>query len=153
MSDREPYVVKPEHHTTIGFLGLRIVPLLDHAATPGGQELFLVSGAEGAGPKPHAHDWDEAYYMIEGEMELVSPGSAPRAVGVGELAVVPRGALHGFRITTPRASFVEINSGRGAAEFFAEGARLMGDVVDLPKLLDLARRHAIRVPPPPPAAS
>jgi mannose-6-phosphate isomerase-like protein (cupin superfamily) len=149
-ADRKPTLVKPSDHTSIGFLGVTIVALADHATT-GGHEIFFMDGVEGSGPKPHAHDWDEAYYLIDGEIELVLAGQAPWKVSAGEFAFVPAGTVHGFRVTTPRARFLSINSGRGAAEFFGDVSREIGEQMNVPKFLELARRHEVKMAPPPAA--
>ena len=51
----------------------------------------------GAGPPSHHHDsYDEAFYVLSGEMEFRVHGETAR-VAAGSMAWVPRGATHGFR--------------------------------------------------------
>ena len=34
----------------------------------GSYEVFHQEGAEGSGPPPHSHPWDEAFYIVRGEV-------------------------------------------------------------------------------------
>lgn len=49
------------------------------------------------GPPPHTHhDFDEAIYVLDGEL-FVLDGEEERVVTAGELAISPRGRRHSFR--------------------------------------------------------
>jgi mannose-6-phosphate isomerase-like protein (cupin superfamily) len=49
------------------------------------------------GPPPHTHhDFDEAIYVLEGEL-IVLDGNVERTVAAGGLALAPRGRRHSFR--------------------------------------------------------
>src|ERR1700732_1031371 len=55
----------------------------------------------GSGPPTHHHDsYDEAFYVLSGEMEFRVDGETAR-VPTGSMAWVPRGATHGFRNPSP----------------------------------------------------
>lgn len=55
----------------------------------------------GGGPPTHHHDsYDEAFYVLSGEMEFRVDGETAR-VPAGSMAWVPRGATHGFRNPLP----------------------------------------------------
>ena len=45
------------------------------------------------GPPLHHHDFDEAFYVLEGELTF-QLGEQLRAAGPGELIFAPRGAIH-----------------------------------------------------------
>jgi mannose-6-phosphate isomerase-like protein (cupin superfamily) len=49
----------------------------------------------GAGPPLHHHDFDETFYVLEGELTF-RLGEEMLTVGPGELVHVPRGAVHTF---------------------------------------------------------
>ena len=44
------------------------ITILANGAQTGSYELFRQAGPEGTGPPPHSHPWDEAFYVIEGEV-------------------------------------------------------------------------------------
>lgn len=50
--------------------------------------------------EPHAHDGDEAFWILSGEGHL-DLGKDARPIGAGELVKVPRGTAHRTRTTTP----------------------------------------------------
>jgi mannose-6-phosphate isomerase-like protein (cupin superfamily) len=55
----------------------------------------------GGGPPTHHHDsYDEAFYVLSGEMEFRVDGETAR-VSAGSMAWVPRGATHAFRNPLP----------------------------------------------------
>ena len=58
----------------------------------------------GGGPPTHHHDsYDEAFYVLGGEMEFRVDGETAR-VPAGSMAWVPRGATHSFRNPCPEAA-------------------------------------------------
>jgi mannose-6-phosphate isomerase-like protein (cupin superfamily) len=56
-------------------------------------------------------DEDEAFYVLEGEVEFVVDGQTVLATP-GSFAFVARGASHLFRVLTPTARFLVICSGK-----------------------------------------
>ncbi|HEY4427165.1 MAG TPA: cupin domain-containing protein [Solirubrobacteraceae bacterium] len=48
---------------------------------------------EWGGPPLHHHDFDEAFYVLEGELTF-QLGEQLRTAGPGELVFAPRGAIH-----------------------------------------------------------
>lgn len=53
----------------------------------------LAASADFAGPPLHQHDFDEAFYVLEGVMTF-QLGDELRAAGPGDLVFAPRGAHH-----------------------------------------------------------
>ncbi len=147
MNNAEPFVVKSQDHAPLRVVGESISVLADGKAT-GSYEVFLQSGPEGAGPPPHFHPWDEAYYVLEGQIDVLL-GDRTTTLSAGEFVHIPRGTVHNFRMKTPRARFLSINSHHGASSFFADLDREIGEKLDIPKMLEVAARHDVRVPPPP----
>jgi len=100
------------------------VARMDMLVDPGTAEGFaaFVSTVPplGGGPPTHHHDrYDEAFYVLSGEMEFRVDGETAR-VPSGSMAWVPRGATHGFRNSS------------------AEPARML--VVTTPEAIDLITR-------------
>ena len=69
--------------------------ILLHAGQSGGAVSIVESAmpAGAAGPPLHLHDFDEAFYVLEGEI-TVRLGDAVRTFGPGELAFAPRAVAH-----------------------------------------------------------
>jgi quercetin dioxygenase-like cupin family protein len=53
----------------------------------------LAASADFAGPPLHHHDFDEAFYVLEGEMTF-QLGDELRTAAAGELVFAPRGSHH-----------------------------------------------------------
>ena len=53
----------------------------------------LAASPEFAGPPLHHHDFDEAFYVLEGELTF-QLGDELRTAGAGELVFAPRGSHH-----------------------------------------------------------
>ena len=73
------------------------------------------------GPPPHHHvDSDEFFYMVDGELEIMSDGEW-HSVGAGDYFVVPGNAVHTFRVPgdTP-ARFITGWEPQGFEHFFVE---------------------------------
>jgi quercetin dioxygenase-like cupin family protein len=148
MSKPEPFVVKPKDHRPLHILG-EAVSALANVERTGSFEVFFQEGPEGAGPPPHTHEWDEAYYVIEGALDVLT-GDRAQTVGSGEFIFIPGGTPHGFRIKTSRTRFLSFNSRGGASAFFRDIDREAGDTFDVAKMAHIADRHAVHVVARPP---
>jgi len=143
----QSFVITPGEQVPLRVVG-ETISILATAQATGSYEVFLQHGPEGAGPPPHFHDWDEAYYVLEGRMD-VTVDNRTRTVSAGEFIHIPRGVVHAFRLHAGGAKFLSINSGAGAAQFFQEMDREVGGEMNIPRILDVASRHGVSVPPPP----
>jgi quercetin dioxygenase-like cupin family protein len=64
----QPFVVSPQSRTqSLRVVGEHIT-VLASAAQTGSYEIFFQAGPEGRGPPPHNHPWDEAFYVLRGEV-------------------------------------------------------------------------------------
>lgn len=80
----------------------------------------------GGGPPAHHHNsYDEAFYVLTGEMEFRVDGTTER-VPSGSMAFVPRGATHAFRNPSRDAARMLVITTPGAIDLITrmpEGAR------------------------------
>jgi quercetin dioxygenase-like cupin family protein len=114
----------------------------------GSYEVFIQGGPEGAGPPPHLHGWDESYYVLSGQLEVMVAGQV-HVLSPGEFIHVPGETVHNFRLRQDGTRFLSINSRAGAAAFFEELHQKVSGSDDISTLLAIAQRHEVRVPPPP----
>lgn len=89
--------------------------LADHSQT-GSYEIYLHDGPKDAGPIPHSHPWDEAFYVIQGEVEFEA-GDVKKVVGPGELVHVPAGMQHTFRYLSA-VQILSVTTTDGARKLF-----------------------------------
>ena len=109
------------------------------------------------GPPPHIHhNEDEAFYILEGELELTVEGRAS-VVGAGTFVNIPKGTLHTFRNagTTP-ARFLGLVAPAGFEGFFEEIGELATDPSssapagppDVETIMAAAPKYGLEIPPP-----
>ncbi|WP_053725710.1 cupin domain-containing protein [Streptomyces sp. WM6378] len=98
------YTIKADKENTHGSLGL-----IEALVPPGG------------GPPLHIHhDSDEAFYLIDGELEI-SNEQRSEVVGTGAFIFVPRGKVHAFKNTGDKpCKMLIIFTPAGFERFFTE---------------------------------
>lgn len=111
----------------------------------------------GGGPPPHIHRReDEAFYVLEGELDFIVDGEGFKA-SPGAWVTLARGSLHGFKNTSPRpAKILIVATPAGLDDFFLEVGRPPGDGdldgkmthEDLERLLAVAPKYGLEIPPP-----
>ena len=124
-------------------LAERITILANHSQT-GSYEVTIHDGPEGAGPPPHFHPWDEAFYVIDGEVDFDCGGISKKVVA-GGFVHVPGGMVHAFRYATATARMIGITSGEGSATMFAAVDRECGVAPDMNKLVAVLNRHKLQL--------
>ncbi|MGE0484909.1 MAG: cupin domain-containing protein [Gammaproteobacteria bacterium] len=146
---RPPVVVTPEQRApALELVGERLTVLVDREQT-NGYEVFLQEGVEGSGAPLHHHDWDEAFFVIDGAVDF---GVAEREMTAtaGTLVHLPGGTPHWFRFCAGGGRMLSLTGvGSGAAAFFRAVAGAIPDgQLDLDKLAAVADRHEVHFAPP-----
>lgn len=110
------------------------------------------------GPPPHVqHREDEAFWVIEGELEFLV-GEGTIKAGAGSFVHVPRGTLHTYEnVGAGPARFLTLMVPAGLEKFFEEVGKPGTDVsspppldeAEIEKLLAVAPKYGIEIPPPP----
>jgi quercetin dioxygenase-like cupin family protein len=98
-----------------------------------------------AGPPTHEHPWDEAYYVVEGEVRFGMDGREVLAKP-GDFLYAPGGTLHSFQGASDRPARVLIFDAPAHAEsFFRDVDREVKEMPrDLAKVPEIGQRHQIR---------
>lgn len=137
-------IVKSGERAPLHVLGMPLRFLCDARETQGAWSLFEEDVPLGKGPPPHHHDWDEAYYVLEGAIDFEIDGS-PVTIEAGDFARLPANTVHGFKGASAEGSRVLIFAAPGhASEFFEEvnsEVRALPD--DLSKVPEIGSRHGI----------
>ena len=144
-----PIVVTPEGRPDALDLVGEDITVLASGAQTGSYEIFLQEGPAGSGPPPHHHPWDEAFYVLRGEVTFGADGQ-DTTVGAGTLVHIPGGTTHWFRLGEGGSEMLSITSPAGAAAFF-RGISRDGeqDAPDLEALVRIAASHGATILPPP----
>ena len=145
-SSRAPFAVLPEDRArSLNVVGEQITVLASKEATQG-YEIFLQDGPEGTGPPPHAHPWDEAFYVIRGEIEFGVGDKSMTAIP-GTLVHLPAGTVHWFRFAKGGGQMLSM-TGQGSeasAMFTNIDKELPPGVPDLDTLRTVAGRSGLRL--------
>ena len=124
-------------------VGEEIVVLASGAQT-GSYEIFRQAGPEGSGPPPHSHAWDEAFFVIDGEVLFSVDGQQDLVARAGTLVHVPGGSTHWFRFGAGGGVIISMTSRAGASAFFTEVDREVSPTdPDLGALMGIATAHRI----------
>jgi len=140
----KPFVVTPQDYAAaLDLVGEHITVLASGEAT-GSYEIFLQRGPEASGPPPHSHPWDEAFYVIKGEVSF-GIGAQSATASAGTLVHLPAGTVHWFRFGKG-GEMLSMTSRSGASKMFADLAREVAPAnSDLGKLAEVGARHGLKV--------
>ena len=81
--------VKSGQRQPLNVLGMPLTMLCEARDTGGAWSLFEEEVSLGMGPPPHRHDWDEAYYILNGEIDFVIDGDSVRS-SAGDFNYLPQ---------------------------------------------------------------
>lgn len=111
----------------LGIVGDTYTVLLSGSDTDGRFALIDMHVPPGGGPPPHRHDFEEAFTVLEGEVELTFRGEQA-TVRAGQTVHVPARAPHFFRnVGDADARMLCLVSPSGLEEYFGRwGATVVG---------------------------
>ena len=89
-------IVRREDGENLNVLGAGVRFLCTAEQTGHAWSLMETALPLNAGPPPHHHMWDEAYYVISGAVAFEIAGQKS-LIEAGEFVYAPGGTVHGFR--------------------------------------------------------
>lgn len=144
---KTPYfVLTPDRHQrALNVVGTQVTVLASNAVTQS-YGITLQRGDEGTGPPPHSHDWDEAFYVLSGEIQFLCDGQAHVCLP-GTFVHIPRGTVHGFQYGKGGGQMLEITgeNARAAQMFAAVDQAIPLGPPDIPKLLQVLEQNGVTV--------
>jgi mannose-6-phosphate isomerase-like protein (cupin superfamily) len=142
-------VVKPGQGETLNVLGMPLRFLCDATDTHGAWSLMEEDIGFGQGPAAHRHDWDEAYYVVDGALDFQIDGKDVR-LNVREFAYLPRNTVHAFKgaSQSPTRVLIFAAPAHSAAFFHDINREVLKIPDDLAKVPSIGRRHGIEFMPP-----
>ncbi len=142
---KQSLTVKNGQGPALSVLGTKIRFLCEADATATAWSLMELAVPRHAGPPPHDHDWDEAYYILAGEVEFTI-GKESMLAASGDFLYAPAGVLHGFRgASDGEARMLIFDVPAHAGKFFKEVDREVTELPrQLPKVLEIGARNGIR---------
>ena len=144
-----PLVVAPDRAPApLKMVGEEVTVLASGEQT-GSYEIFRQSGAEGSGPPSHSHPWDEAFYVLEGQVHFGVDNDQDLIAEEGTLVHIPGDTTHWFRFGPGGGAMISITSTAGASAFFTQvDAEISPTNPDLRALIGVAVAHGLSVPVP-----
>ena len=136
-------------HDPLDWNGDKIHVVLEKGGTNGAFGMFTAEMGGPKGPPRHIHeDADEAFYVLEGEAEVLVDGET-MVIGAGEAGFAPKGTEHTFKFTGDEGGKVLVVVTPGGFEGF------FGATVDLklpdqmPELEKISAEHGQKFTGPP----
>lgn len=141
-------IVRAGERKPLNVLGMPLTMLCEASETKGSWSLFEEQVPLGMGPPPHRHDWDEAYYILDGEIDFVIDGERVKSKR-GDFNYLPRGTIHGFKGASESPARVLIfASPAHGSEFFHDLSRQIRKTPeDLAKIPEIGRQHGVEFIP------
>lgn len=140
---RQSMVVKQADGESLDVLGAAVRFLCTADRTGKAWSLMEVDVPEGAGPPPHHHPWDEAYYVVQGRVRFSIDGR-DQVVDAGDFIYAPGGTVHGFKgASTQPARILIFDAPAHAESFFREVDREVKGPADMAKVPEIGSRHQI----------
>ncbi len=138
----------------LNVLGTQVRFLCEGSRTRSAWSLMEVTLPQGSGPPPHHHSWDEAYFVIAGEVQFNVGGESFSATA-GAFVYTPGDVVHGFSGASLQPARVLIFDAPAHAGIFFK--RVDREVQELPrdlvKVLTIGDETGIHFMPPASAAS
>jgi quercetin dioxygenase-like cupin family protein len=104
-----------------------------------------------AGPPPHSHAWDEAFYVVSGAIAFEIDGE-PVMVHAGDFAYAPAGTVHAFKGASDEpARMLVFDAPAHAETFFKEVDRQVKGPSDYAKVPMIGAQNGINFVAPAPA--
>lgn len=144
----KPFVLTPDKRKRdLDAIGVRVT-VLASGADINDQQITEQSGAEGAGPPPHHHDWDESFYVTKGQVKF-SCGGKTTLCPAGTLVHIPAGNVHAFSFGPGGGELLEITGQRSqaAAMFTAVDREIPPGPPDVARVVEVLGKHGVNVQP------
>jgi quercetin dioxygenase-like cupin family protein len=143
--DKQALIVERGEGEKLNVMGAGIRFLCDSRRTGQAWSMMETTLPKESGPPPHEHPWDEAYYVVEGEVRFTLGGDT-RRVKPGDFVFAPAGTLHGFQGASEQpARLLILDVPAHTESFFREVEREVKEMPrDLAKVPEIGSRHQIR---------
>ena len=142
---KEAVILKSGEGESMSVLGAGVRFLLQAEKTERSFSLMEVELPRDQGPPPHDHPWDEAYYVLDGEVWFLV-NDREQVFTTGDFIYAPGGTLHSFRGAGDKPARVLVMDAPATAEgFFREANREIVNVPeDFAKIPAIGLKHGMR---------
>ena len=140
----QPIVRSAGEGEWLGVLGMKIKILCTSDDSQGRYSSMLNTIPQGLGAPPHSHPWDEAFYVLKGEVEMLF-GENRHHLYPGDYARVPADCVHAFTgLSGEEGLVIAFESPSHSHLFFEEIHRTIRSIPeDLSKVPAIGLRHQV----------
>jgi quercetin dioxygenase-like cupin family protein len=121
----KPIILAPKEGKQFSILGGQFTTKATGEETNQAWTIYEVTDTQENGPPLHTHPWEEAFYILEGELDI-QVGTETILASTGFFVNIPHNAPHAFKIRSATAKFLVLISPQSAKNFYEE----MGQVAD-----------------------
>ena len=140
---KQAMLVKKGEGEELSVMGAQVRFLCESGQTGQAWSLMETTLPKDAGPPLHQHPWDEAYFVVEGEVRFTIQDQ-PQVVRAGDFVYAPGGTPHAFQGLSEQPARVLIFDAPAHAEsFFKEVHREVKGPEDMAKVPAIGDRHQI----------
>ena len=141
-----PFVIAPHADDAVDNGIVQMNVLLEPGQAEGFAMFVSTFPPLGLGPPTHHHDsYDEAFYVLSGEMEFRVNGETAR-VQAGSMAWVPRGATHSFRNPSPQPTRMLVVTTPDAIDLIIRAGEGLGNPAAMAALFEEHNSHVVGPP-------
>ncbi len=142
---QKPFVLAPGEGKKFSVLDGVFTTKATSKDTKGAWAFYEITDTAGSGPPLHTHPWDEAFYILEGELEIQT-GTKTIVATPGYFINIPGETAHAFKILSPSARFIALISPAQATQFYEEMGQFVSSTPpDLEKFQAIADKHGVRL--------
>lgn len=99
---------------------------------------------EGGGAPVHSHPWEETFYILAGEVEILLDDRR-EVFGAGAVVHIPANTIHAFQICSPIARVLVIIAPGHAEAFYHEAGARLTMPLDPIVLQELAAKYNLQL--------
>ena len=142
---QKPLVLAPGEGEKFSVLDAVFTTKATGKDTKGAWTLYEITDTAGNGPPLHTHPWDEAFYILEGELEIQT-GTKTIVATPGYFINIPGETAHAFKILSASAKFIALISPAQANQFYEEMGQFVSSMPqDMSKFQAIADKHRVRL--------
>lgn len=140
---QRPFDLAPEEGKKFSVLDSVFTTKATGEDTKGAWTLYEITDTAGNGPPLHTHPWDEAFYILEGELEI-QIGTKTIVATPGYFINIPGETAHAFKILSASAKFIALLSPAQATQFYEEMGQFVSSMPpDMEKFQAIADKYDV----------
>ena len=140
----QPIIKRATDGDWLNVLGMQLKFLCTSDDTQGRYSSMLNTVPKGLGAPPHQHPWDEAFYVLQGEVEFML-NEQRHVLNIGDYVLAPANTPHAFTgLSDQEGLLIAFESPGHSHRFFQEISDTVKSLPeDLGKMPDIGQRHLV----------